>query len=355
MTLRYRSDEATEFIRGQRPGPPHDDLGQLRVLAWVDQDQLVPNGTLKIECSMTWHLRTERGDSPSAVAFVTHSWTNDGKILAIDRLPKNGKKCCPNPWSLPRYMSLQSNRMDWASVESSKNKHAFVSTWDCAEPGDTLASTDDAGNRCGMVWVAVGRSGDELVGKIETGKRVHRRHLEGVVQNKIREQARDTLREHGLADSWRAMEEHVMPTRRGYFAGPLGLDLTHYICQVKTMVRMLPRPLTAYLDGVNRRHRNPAQKSDQLGDWGNTEDLDAFNELRLSGLAQRHNHPGETRLLSCQRCGQDPTYGMEATVQPQFPQQDRATKLLGCKDALRREHCSNNREVEVRPMTHLVS
>jgi hypothetical protein len=117
-----------------------------------------------------------------------------------------------------------------------------------------------------MVWVAVGRSGDELVGKIEAGKRVHRRHLEGVVQNKIREQARDTFSEHGLADSWRSVEEHVMPTRRGYFAGPLGLDLTDDICQVKTMVRVGPGPITYYLDGVNRRHRNPAQKSDQLGD-----------------------------------------------------------------------------------------
>jgi hypothetical protein len=35
------------------------------------------------------------------------------------------------------------------------------------------------------------------------------------VQNKIREQARDTLSEHGLADSRRAKEEHVVPTRRG--------------------------------------------------------------------------------------------------------------------------------------------
>jgi hypothetical protein len=95
---------------------------------------------------------------------------------------------------------------------------------------------------------------------------VHRRHLEGVVQNKIREQARDTLREHGLADSWRALEEHVVSTCRGYFAGPLGLRLTDDICQVKTMVHMLPGSLTDYLDGVNRRHRNPTQKSGQLAD-----------------------------------------------------------------------------------------
>jgi hypothetical protein len=117
-----------------------------------------------------------------------------------------------------------------------------------------------------MMRVAVGRSGDELVGKIEASERVHRRHFKGVMQNKIREQARNTLSEHGLADPRRAMEKHVMPTRRSYFAGPLGLDLTDHICQVKTMVRMLPGPLSHYLDGVNRRHRDAAQKGDQLGD-----------------------------------------------------------------------------------------
>jgi hypothetical protein len=37
-----------------------------------------------------------------------------------------------------------------------------------------------------MVRVAVGRSGDGVVGKVEASERVHRRHIEAVVQNKIR-------------------------------------------------------------------------------------------------------------------------------------------------------------------------
>jgi hypothetical protein len=37
-----------------------------------------------------------------------------------------------------------------------------------------------------MGWVAVGRSGDGVVGKVEVSERVHRRHIEAVVQNKIR-------------------------------------------------------------------------------------------------------------------------------------------------------------------------
>lgn len=44
--------------------------------------------------------------------------------------------------------------------------------------------------------------------------------------------------------------------------------------------------------------------------------------------------------LGCQSRGQDSAYWMEAAVQPEFPQQDCATKLLGHEDALRREHSS---------------
>jgi hypothetical protein len=36
-----------------------------------------------------------------------------------------------------------------------------------------------------MVWVTVGRSGDELVGKVEASQRVHRGHFEGVMYVEI--------------------------------------------------------------------------------------------------------------------------------------------------------------------------
>jgi hypothetical protein len=130
-------------------------------------------------------------------------------------------------------------------------------TW----PGHSLAAANNAGNRCRVVWVAVGRSGDELVGEVEPSQRVHRGHLKGVVQVKIGKQARNTLREHGLADARRAMEEHVMPTGDGHLAGPLRFGLTDHIRQVQTTVRMPAGTLSYDLDGVNRRYRGAAQKA----------------------------------------------------------------------------------------------
>jgi hypothetical protein len=97
------------------------------------------------------------------------------------------------------------------------------------------------------------------------------------------------------------MEEHVMPTGDGHLAGPLRLGPTDHIRQVQTTVRMPAGTLTHDLDGVNRRYRGAAQKGDQLGDRGNTKDPNAFNEFRLSGLPQWHDHPGEAGLSSRQR------------------------------------------------------
>src|SRR5215204_3670849 len=56
------------------------------------------------------------------------------------------------------------NRMDWASVESSRKRtplcaHEMAPGLAMRWPPPTMLAT-----RCGMVGVAVGRSGDELVG-----------------------------------------------------------------------------------------------------------------------------------------------------------------------------------------------
>jgi hypothetical protein len=114
------------------------------------------------------------------------------------------------------------------------------------------------------------------------------------------------------------MEEHVMPPGSGYFAGPLRLGLTDHIRQVKTTVGMPAGSLTHDLDGVNRRYRGAAQKGDQLGDRGNTKDPNAFNEFRLSGLAQWDDYPGEAGLLSAKVAGKTPRTGRRRPSSPEL-------------------------------------
>jgi hypothetical protein len=171
-----------------------------------------------------------------------------------------------------------------------------------------------------MVRITVGRSGDQFIGKIEARERVHRRHFEGVVHVEIRKQARDTLRKHGLPDTRRTVEEHAVPTGRRNLAGPLGLGLPDHICQVETTVRVLTGSLADDVDGFDQRHWYALQEGDQLGDRGNTEDIDPFDEFRLSGLPQGHDHPGEACLLGGQCGGQDSAYRTEATVQAKLAQ-----------------------------------
>ena len=72
----------------------------------------------------------------------------------------------------------------------------------------------------------------------------------------VRKQAWSPLCKHRFSYAWWTVEQHVVPTRCGYLAGPLCLDLTYDICQVETTVRVLAGRLTDYIDGLNNRHRN---------------------------------------------------------------------------------------------------
>jgi hypothetical protein len=55
-----------------------------------------------------------------------------------------------------------------------KEQHTFVRTRNRTGFRHSLATADDAGNRCGMMRIAVGRSSDQFVSKIESSKRVDR-------------------------------------------------------------------------------------------------------------------------------------------------------------------------------------
>ena len=138
----------------------------------------------------------------------------------------------------------------------------------------------------------------------------------------VRQQAWNPLGKHRLSYAWWTVEKHVVPTRGGYFAGPLGLDLTHDICQVETTVRMPAGRLTDHVDGLDIRHWNAPQEGDQLGDRADTKDLDPLDQFGLTSLAQRDDHPRETRLLSRQRGGQNAADRPKATIQPEFTQED---------------------------------
>jgi hypothetical protein len=84
-----------------------------------------------------------------------------------------------------------------------------------------------------------------------------------------------------------------MPTGSGYLAGPLRVGLTDHIRQVKTTVRM-PAGSLHDLDGVNRWYRGATQTNWVIEAIPRPQ---AFNEFRLSGLAQWDDYPGEPGLL----------------------------------------------------------
>jgi hypothetical protein len=133
---------------------------------------------------------------------------------------------------------------------------------DRARPGHPRAAADNAGHGGSrVVRVTAGRSADQLVREIEAGERVHSGDLERVGYVKVRQQARNSFGQHGLADTRRTVEQHVVPARRRCLARPLGLDLANYIGEVEAALRMAVGPLTDDLNGVNGGHRGASQKA----------------------------------------------------------------------------------------------
>jgi hypothetical protein len=76
-----------------------------------------------------------------------------------------------------RQIELYREDQATAALHLEHNETLALGTRNRSRPCYPLTATDNAGNRCGVMWVAVGRPGDELVCEIEASKRVHRRDL----------------------------------------------------------------------------------------------------------------------------------------------------------------------------------
>jgi hypothetical protein len=178
------------------------------------------------------------------------------------------------------------------------------------------AAADNAGHRRRVVRVTVGRSADQFVGEIEACEGVHGRYFERVMDLKIRQQPRDAFGEHGFARARRTVKEHVVPARRSDLAGPLGLDLANDIRQIETAARVTTGALTHDLNRLDQWQRDALQEGNQLSDRGKPEDFDPVDQLRFSGLTQRHDHTREASLLSGESGWQNAAHRTNPTVQP---------------------------------------
>src|SRR5688572_14597989 len=102
---------------------------------------------------------------------------------------------------------------------------------------------------------------------------MHSRHFEGIVKVEVGQQARDTLSEHGLADSWWAMKKHVMSAGSGYLAGPFGLQLADHVCKIKVALGVLAGRVAHHLDRIDQGQGFVPEQGDQLGNRGNAEHI----------------------------------------------------------------------------------
>jgi hypothetical protein len=96
---------------------------------------------LKMECSIVWYFWIDLGESPSAAALVTQSWTSDGVIWLSSFLPKNGKKCL---FKYDEYAALvvASMCLDGSQSFSTYCRNGMApSVWSCQSPARTRCSS----------------------------------------------------------------------------------------------------------------------------------------------------------------------------------------------------------------------
>jgi hypothetical protein len=74
------------------------------------------------------------------------------------------------------------------------------------------------------------------------------------------------------------------------------------------------------LNRFDRRHRKAPQEGGQLCDRAKPDDIDLFDQFRLSDLTQRNDYLCEASQLGCEGSRQDAAYGTCAAVQSQLAQ-----------------------------------
>jgi hypothetical protein len=133
------------------------------------------------------------------------------------------------------------------------------------------------------------RPADERPSRDErAGDGVDRRDLQRLVRSEIRQQRRQPLGEHRLADTGRSLQVHVMTARGSDLDRPPRGRLTHHVSEIRGVVDDV-----VGLDVVRGRWwwSLVAQPRTDLGQRRNSDDLGLRDEPGLAVVGRRHDEP----------------------------------------------------------------
>ena len=152
-----------------------------------------------------------------------------------------------------------------------------------------------------------------------------RGHLHRGIVVEGRQDARQTLRQHGFTRTGRASQQHVVATRSGNFQGETTLRLTGDIAHIRgNFSRFRHRGARLRLRGgrVGQLLGLRAESGKNLRQAAETTHLRAGNERRLLSIFGGHNHAVVSGIHGCFDRRQDARHGAYRSVQSQLAQED---------------------------------
>ena len=157
-------------------------------------------------------------------------------------------------------------------------------------------------------------------GRQHAGDAVHLGCFERLLEGEARQDACESLGEHGLARARRPDHQHVVISGRGNFERAFGGCLAADIAEVRAADGVV-------LKGVGRRLRcgeteGLVQELHDLGQMTQTEDLKILDDGGLGGVLRRDEQVLDAALLRAYGNGEDATDGSQAAIEREFADQE---------------------------------
>lgn len=253
------------------------------------------------------------------------------------------------------------------AVGKVQEEHASMGERHRPRPGDARAAADEGLHGGRVVRGAVGGEVDQRSARRqESGHRVDRRDLQGLLPGEAGQQGGQPLGEHGLARARRPFEEQVVRPGRGDLHRRTGRDLADDVGEVVSLVLLggahavhsggrtragqaqagQQRVRSSLLVRLLLGHRLVGQQRDELPQTADTEDGDVGHQRGLGGGALGHDHLLVPGVGGGQHRRQDAPDRTHPPVQAELPDHHDVGEHSGIDPFGGAEHRAGHGQVE---------
>ena len=220
-------------------------------------------------------------------------------------------------------------------------------------PGDEHASpaTDEGRHRHGMMGCLEGRPGHQRdAGWQQTRHRMQRRGDESGIRIQIGKNRGQARREHRLTGARFAQQKHMMSSRCCHLERRHGLGLPADVTHIKRHAILSFHAVTSNAQPAVERRFDCFSPSpcNQVCEVREIKHLDTTHQPGLLGARRGHNHPTHPSRPGCQNGGQHATNRLDATIEPELPNDDSILKRSGRHESCSQSDGRGNRQIERR-------